>query len=70
MNTMKVAVLDIVLFRTVILCLFSGTVAYFSGQTFVVEKSSRAILAFRSGLGTIGYACFTFGLSLVPLVIV
>ena len=69
MNTMKVGVLDIVLIRTLTLCVVSGLLARYNGYSFTIEKSQRGILAFRSVMGTVGYTLFTFGISLVPLVV-
>ena len=69
MNDLKVGVLDMIFIRTTILCLMSGLLALCTGQSLAVEQSQRKTLAFRSVMGTIGFSCFTFGVSLIPLVI-
>ena len=70
MNELRVDVLDIVALRLIILCIFSATLAKVTGQKFTVPKQDRRILAFRSLLGAVGYACFTYGVSMVSLVII
>ena len=69
MNTMKVEVLDIVLARSLTLCVFSGLLAHYNGYSFTIEKDQRRILAFRCLIGAVAYTLFTFGISLVPLVV-
>ena len=69
MNNLRIDVLDIVLFRTGILCTLSCVMASVFGHTLYIEKSQRKLLALRCLCGTIGFTCFTFGVSMLPLVV-
>ena len=69
MNTKKVDPLDICLFRMFVLFTFSISLTKINGHDFDVPRESRSILFVRCIMGTIGQTLLTFGMTMVPLVV-
>lgn len=66
-NEYHTNVLDMCLFRTFSLGIVSAIIAKSCGVPFYVEPPKRKALWYRSFFGTIGFTCFLFALSYLPM---